>query len=435
MDKIINIQKAGEHKSIDINLDNFDLNNDKTEINLTKSPSPTKKSNIGLDLLINTKKSLNENVSNFSPKPSEGIKEDKEINNLFSSNNNNNNNSSSLEDQLNIVDIGSSDNNSSKQDNVSQSNELKIDDLEFNLNNLNENSSSNEFIDLNVSDLNNNSNNSSNSNNTFSSVNVEDSRPKSYDEIQKEKFKILCALERLQSRGIRLEKRFNMESDYDEMKRELERITLQRESEASVKFQRKMLIAFVTGIEFLNNRFDPFDIKLDGWSENVHEGINDYDDVFEELHEKYKDKSKMAPELKLLMMLGGSAFMFHLTNTMFKSTLPGMGDIMRQNPDLMNQFAKAAAGSMAQNDPQSSGFNNFMGDVMNSGIPKQKPQPTRHEMKPPPNIDNLLNNLGKTNSSSNKLNLDNLSDLSESDVDNTRNINISNNRREINLDI
>ena len=43
-----------------------------------------------------------------------------------------------------------------------------------------------------------------------------------------------------------------------------------------------MLIAFVTAIEFLNNRFDPFDVKLDGWSESVHEGINDYDDIFEE---------------------------------------------------------------------------------------------------------------------------------------------------------
>ena len=41
-------------------------------------------------------------------------------------------------------------------------------------------------------------------------------------------------------------------------------------------------MAFVTALEFLNNRFDPFDLKLDGWSENVHEGINEYDDIFEE---------------------------------------------------------------------------------------------------------------------------------------------------------
>ena len=78
----------------------------------------------------------------------------------------------------------------------------------------------------------------------------------------------------------------------------------------------------------------------------MHESVNDYDEVFEELHEKYKGKAQVAPELKLMMMVGGSAFMFHLTNTMFKSQLPGMGDIMKQNPELMKQFASAAMKSM-----------------------------------------------------------------------------------------
>ena len=49
----------------------------------------------------------------------------------------------------------------------------------------------------------------------------------------------------------------------------------------------------------------------------------------------------MAPELKLLFMLG-SAAMLHMTNTMFKSSMPGMDDIMRQNPELMQQFQNAA---------------------------------------------------------------------------------------------
>ena len=53
------------------------------------------------------------------------------------------------------------------------------------------------------------------------------------------------------------------------------------------------------------------------------------------------------------MMLERSAFMFHLTNTMFKSSIPGMDDIMRQNPDLMKQFASAAVGSIGkQNEPR-----------------------------------------------------------------------------------
>ena len=171
----------------------------------------------------------------------------------------------------------------------------------------------------------------------------------SFEEIQEEKFKLLCILERLEKKGIKSHKKFSMSSNYEEMKQEFDRLTAQREMDQSVKFQRKMLIAFVTAIEFLNNRFDPFDVKLDGWSESVHEGINDYDDIFEELHDKYKSKAKMAPELRLLLSLGGSAFMFHLTNTMFKSSLPGMEDVMRQNPDLMKQFAAATANTMGNN--------------------------------------------------------------------------------------
>ena len=50
----------------------------------------------------------------------------------------------------------------------------------------------------------------------------------------------------------------------------------------------------------------------------------------------------MPPELKLLLMLGGSAAMFHMSQKMFASATPDMNDIMRQNPDLAKQFAAAA---------------------------------------------------------------------------------------------
>ena len=40
-----------------------------------------------------------------------------------------------------------------------------------------------------------------------------------------------------------------------------------------MKFQGKMLMAFVTGLEFLNNKFDPFDVKLEGWAEQLNENI------------------------------------------------------------------------------------------------------------------------------------------------------------------
>lgn len=159
-----------------------------------------------------------------------------------------------------------------------------------------------------------------------------------------EKQEILYQMDRLEAKGYRLPRKFSMQSDLLEMRAEYERIKREREVDASVKFQQKMLMAFVTGVEFLNSRFDPFDIKLNGWSEQVHESLDDYTEILEELHDKYKGTGqKMPPELRLLMSLSGSAFMFHLTNSMFKQTpLPGVEQVLRSNPELMRSFQQAA---------------------------------------------------------------------------------------------
>lgn len=200
------------------------------------------------------------------------------------------------------------------------------------------------------------------------------------DELLKEKFKILRKLEELENKGVRLTKKYSMESSLTEMKGEYEMIVSEKEKQNSVKFQGKMLMACITGIEFLNNRFDPFDVKLDGWGEQVNENMNDYDEIFGELHEKYKSKAKMAPELKLLFQLAGSAIMVHMTNTMFKSSMPGMDDIMRQNPELMQQFTQAAVNSMGQSNP---GFGGFMNNVMGNGMGSRTQQPSPSSGPPP----------------------------------------------------
>jgi hypothetical protein len=202
----------------------------------------------------------------------------------------------------------------------------------------------------------------------------------SKEELLREKFKILQKLEELEAKGIRLTKKYTMESSLLEMKGEYETHLEEREKKNSIKFQQKLLMTAITGIEFLNNKFDPFDLKLDGWSEQINENIDDYDEIFAELHEKYKSKAKMAPELKLLFQLGGSAIMLHMTNTMFKSAMPGMDDIMRQNPELMKQFTQAAVNTMSQSSPN---FGNFMGDMM-GGMGGGGPPPSNFNTQRPP---------------------------------------------------
>ena len=160
-----------------------------------------------------------------------------------------------------------------------------------------------------------------------------------------EKREILYQLNRLQAKGYNIPFNFTMQSDLQEMKNEYDKIVRDKDVDGSIRFQRKMLMAFVTGTEYLNNRYDPFSIKLEGWSEQIHENILDYDDIFEELHDKYKAKGKkMAPELRLFISLTGSAFMFHLTSRMFKeSSIPGVEEVFKSNPELMKQFQNAAA--------------------------------------------------------------------------------------------
>ena len=159
-----------------------------------------------------------------------------------------------------------------------------------------------------------------------------------------EKREIIYQFERMESKGFKIPFKFNMNSDLEEMKSEYNRIVREKELDGSVRFQQKMLMALVSGAEYMNSRYDPFAAKLEGWSEQVNENINDYDDIFEELHDKYKSSGKkMAPELRLFMSLSGSAFMFHLTSRMFKEQpMPDVENVLKSDPELMKQFQNAA---------------------------------------------------------------------------------------------
>ena len=214
-------------------------------------------------------------------------------------------------------------------------------------------------------------------------------------EIKNEKIDLIYKFKKLENQGIRTTMNYNMSSHLEDMRNEYLKLKKQREVDNSVKFQRKIMMAAITGLEYLNNKFDPFDIKLDGWSESINENINDYDEVFEELAEKYGGKTEMAPEIKLLMMLGGSAFMFHLTNTMFKSSIPGMDDILKQNPDLMNQFAKAAVGSIGKkNENEYSPPQMNKNDIRyNSPERKEIHQEIRPDMEGPSGLDDIINQM------------------------------------------
>jgi hypothetical protein len=229
-------------------------------------------------------------------------------------------------------------------------------------------------------------------------------------EITAEKFKYIRALEALERKSVPVSKKYDMKSSLDEMKAEYNLIKEDIEKRQSKAFQGKMLMAAVSGLEYLNSKFDPFDVDLNGWGESVGENMEEYDDVFAELHEKYKHKASIAPEIKLMFLLAGSATMVHMTNTMFKPQLPGMDDLVHHNPELANRIAGAAAdGLVARTEAPAPG---------RGGRPGQLPAPThtstphggrrmpppgtvqappRAEMKGPDNFEEIMSRVKRKN--------------------------------------
>lgn len=170
-------------------------------------------------------------------------------------------------------------------------------------------------------------------------------------ELERRKRELLVKLLALENKGVELTKKFSLKSKYEDIEFEYETQKKALETEAGVKFQQKALMAFVTGLEFMNNKFDPVGAKLDGWSESVMDSIGDYDTVFRKLYEKYSTRAELPPELELLMTLVASGFMFHLTGSFFKSSMPAVNNMIQNNPDIMKNIAAAMGKSSA---PQNS---------------------------------------------------------------------------------
>jgi len=161
------------------------------------------------------------------------------------------------------------------------------------------------------------------------------------DESRKQKSFFLYKLKNLEKKGYPAMRMFTMDDKLSRIKGEVERINKEIEMSRGVEFSRQGLLFFTNGLEMMNDKFDPLDLQLNGWSESIASNIENYDDVFEELYEKYHSKIAVAPEVKLVMMVLGSAFMFHFSKAFTKNS-ENITNVMN-NPDVMSAMGKAMA--------------------------------------------------------------------------------------------
>lgn len=175
----------------------------------------------------------------------------------------------------------------------------------------------------------------------------------------------------------------NMDSPFEEVEDEYETIMEEKRKKDSIKLQGWWFMTFVNSVEYANAAFNPFDLNLDGWGEQISEDIDSYDELFSELHDKYKG-GKMAPELSLLLRLGFSAAVLNFSNKALSSATPGFNDVIKQSPELMRMFTDATVNTMSQNSPGFEFANNLMQDQMNQPRGPPPPAPVETKTQPPP---------------------------------------------------
>jgi len=179
---------------------------------------------------------------------------------------------------------------------------------------------------------------------------------------------------------------FTMDSDFDEVEDEYEGALEEKRKKDSIKLQGWWFTTAVNTLEYGNALLNPFDLNLDGWGEQVSEDLDSYEDIFSELHDKYKG-GKMAPEVSLLLRIAFSAAVVNMSNKMLSSATPGFNDVMKQSPELMKMFTNAAVDTMSKENAAFDFAKNLMNNPPEQVNTRHGPPPAPIETKnqaPPP---------------------------------------------------
>jgi hypothetical protein len=124
------------------------------------------------------------------------------------------------------------------------------------------------------------------------------------------------------------------------------------------------------------------------------ENYSEYDDIFEELYEKYKNKGHISPEVKLIMTLAGSAFYFHLSKMIIKPAQQKMQEMFGQMengggmPDMGGMGGMSGMGGMG--GLMSGLMNNFMGGGSSKSKPTAAPPRNGGGMSGPQGFDDII---------------------------------------------
>lgn len=167
-------------------------------------------------------------------------------------------------------------------------------------------------------------------------------------EVRLKKIEMIRKLCEIKAKGFQLSKDYDFNSSLEEMEYEYDLLRSFVDKRNGVKIFKGGILQAVSVVEFLNDKYDPFDFHLTGWGDHLNVEIDSWEDVLEEIYEKYKGTGKrMAPEIKLLYLMIVSASAFHMTKTQ-ASKLPGLDSLLSSNPGLLSKIINPGKGESSQ---------------------------------------------------------------------------------------
>lgn len=157
------------------------------------------------------------------------------------------------------------------------------------------------------------------------------------------KLDLLRQLGELRALGITISKNYSLSDNIDTMRYELNLHRSIRQKQNGIKWLENLMLNGIYGIELLNETFDPFGFKLDGWADQMSSDSNEYYDVLGQLYEKYCSSSgSFPPELKIAFLIGQSAVKHHSAQKAL-SQVPSMKDEMMANKELKEKLRQQSA--------------------------------------------------------------------------------------------
>lgn len=144
-------------------------------------------------------------------------------------------------------------------------------------------------------------------------------KPKTKEQELDEKIELLAEWEELiKKTRDRNAKRFTINSDLEDIRIEIKKVKAQKKRENALKFMGLATYTLAKGCELLCTEVDKrfnVNIPLDGWPGSVKHNMGDFDEVFNELYDKFKTSGKgLPPELRFLIIFFTSAINFIIMN-------------------------------------------------------------------------------------------------------------------------